>query len=149
MSAVLYLLGCLISSASTQVLHQIQWRSRAIWLLSANGLHVNRMKQTRCYTSTILQAAFHVACSFFLPLELFRRRWVRAFLISVLRFGGEDILILSLMMAIFDLQLNHLPRSSWPTRLLVEPPALRLTSTQKALEECDSRLFESVFSPDP
>jgi hypothetical protein len=95
-----------------------------------------------------MQVAVHAAYSIFMPLELIRRKRVRAFPLSLLRFGGEDILVLSSVMPLFDLQLNPLPRSSHPTRLPVEPLALRLETSQKAPGECDCRFFESEFSPD-
>jgi hypothetical protein len=82
------------------------------------------------------------------PLELIRQKRVRAFLLSLLRFGGDDFSVLISVMLLIDLQLKLLPRSSYPTQLLVEPLALRLETSQKAPGECDCGFFESEFSPD-
>jgi hypothetical protein len=46
-------------------------------------------------------------------------------------------------------QLNHLPRLSLPTRLLVEPLALRLERQFEALKEHSCRIVASVLSTDP
>ena len=50
------------------------------------------------------------------------------------RFGGEDTSVLSSVIFLSDLQLNPPTQSSPPTRLLVEPLALRLATSQKALK---------------
>ena len=70
---------------------------------------------------------------------------------AVLRFNGEDddSPRLSSVMLLRDLQLNPLPRRRLPTRLLVEPLALRLVRLQEAPEEYGRRCFVSEFSPDP
>jgi hypothetical protein len=48
-----------------------------------------------------------------------------------------------------NVQLNHLPRLSLPTRLLVEPLALRLERLCEALEEHSCRIVASMLSTDP
>jgi hypothetical protein len=74
---------------------------------------------------------------------------VRASSMTFLRFSGEDFTDLSSVMHILDLQLNPSPHMRLPTRLLVEPLALRLARLQEALEEYNCRFFESEFSTDP
>ena len=77
------------------------------------------------------------------------RRRVRASLLRFLRFSSREPPDLSSVMDIQDLQLNPSPRRRLPTRLLVEPLALRLARLREALEECNCRYFESEFLPDP
>jgi hypothetical protein len=48
-----------------------------------------------------------------------------------------------------NVQLNRLPRLLMPTRLLVEPLALRLVRLCEALEEHSCRIVASVLSTDP
>jgi hypothetical protein len=85
----------------------------------------------------------------FRPLGCSRRRQMRSSPKSLPRFSGEDFLDLSSVMHIRYLQLNHLPCLPLPTRLLVEPLALRLERLCEALEEHSCRIVASVLSTDP
>jgi len=77
------------------------------------------------------------------------RRRVRASLLRFLRFGGREPTDLSSVLDIQNLQLNPLPHGSLPTRLLVEPLALRLDWLREAPGKYDCRFRASGFSPDP
>jgi hypothetical protein len=60
---------------------------------------------------------------------------------SLPRFSGEDFFELSSVMLPPDLQLNSKPQSCLPTRLPVEPLALRLVRFQEALREDNCRFY--------
>jgi hypothetical protein len=85
----------------------------------------------------------------FMSLECIRRRQMRSSPMSLPRFSDEDLLELSSVMHIQNVQLNHQPRLPSPTRLLVEPLALRLERLCEALGDLSCRIFASVFSMDP
>jgi hypothetical protein len=91
----------------------------------------------------------HFVFAIFMSLECIRRRQMRSSPMSLPRFSDEDPLELSLVMHIQNVQLNHQPRLPSPTRLLVEPLALRLERLCEALEDLSCRIVASVFSMDP
>ena len=98
-------------------------------------------------TAYPLLVTVHVGCAFLL-FGTSRRR-VRSSLLRFLRFNSQEPTELGSVMDITYLQLNHLPHRRLPTRLLVEPLALRLARLQEALMECDCRFAASEFSSDP
>jgi hypothetical protein len=65
------------------------------------------------------------------------------------RSSGEDPSVLSSVMLTPYLQLNFQPRWSLPSRLLVEPLALRMERLLEAPEVHSCRFISSVFSTDP
>jgi hypothetical protein len=67
---------------------------------------------------------------------------------SLPRFSGEDFVDLGSVKLPLNLQLNPQPRRRLPTRLLVEPLALRLVRLQEARGEDNCRFFPSEFSSD-
>jgi hypothetical protein len=97
--------------------------------------------KTSCYTQNSYQAADHFAFAFFVPLGCIRRRQLRESLMSLPRFGGEDFFDLSSVIRPQDLQLNLKPHRCLPSRLLVEPLALRLARYQEALEKIIAGFF--------
>ena len=74
---------------------------------------------------------------------------MRSSLLRFLRFDSQEPPNLGSVLDISYLQLNPLPHRRLPTRLLVEPLALRLARLQEAPEECDCRFVASEFSTDP
>jgi hypothetical protein len=94
------------------------------------------------------QAVEHSVFVFFVSLGCIRQRQLRESLMSLPRFGGEDIFDLSSVIHPQDLQLNPQPHSCLPTRLLVESLALRLVRFQEAPGEDNCR-FLSEVSSDP
>jgi hypothetical protein len=65
---------------------------------------------------------------------------------SLPRFSGEDLLALSSVMHSPNVQLNSITRLPSPTRLLVEPLALRLERLCEALEDLSCRIVASIGS---
>jgi hypothetical protein len=131
---------------STLMLLQIfcRWRPHALrpvsWMLS--------MITPGRRTPHPLQAGVQADYAIFLSLGLIRRGRVRASPMSFPRFSEEDPFVLSSVLRHLDLQLNHQPQMHQPTRLPVEPLALRLVRLPEALEECNCRFLASEFSPD-
>jgi hypothetical protein len=97
-----------ISTILTPMLLLYHFRRRpcARCLVSYNEFSAPQIYMSRCYTSSHLQAAVHDVLAIFTPLGLIHRRRVRASSLSFLRFCGEDISVLSLVIHTFDLQLN-------------------------------------------
>jgi hypothetical protein len=125
------------------------WRPCDLCLVSISSIYELQRCMSSCGTLYSTETIAHDAYVIFVPFGLIRRRRVRAPLMPVLRFNGEDPPGLSSVMVHFDLQLIPQPHRHLPTRLLVEPLALRLVRLQEALEEYYRRFFESEFSPDP
>jgi hypothetical protein len=88
--------------------------------------------QSGCYTFGSLQVAGHSIFAFFAPLGCIHRRQMSESPTSLPRFSGEEFSVLSSMKLTFNLQLNPQPQRCLPTRLLVEPLALRLVRLQEA-----------------
>ena len=100
-----------------------------------------------CCTAYLLLATVHVGCVF-LMFGTGRRR-VRSSRLRFLRFNNKEPPDLGSVLDISYLQLNLIPHRRLPTRLLVEPLALRLARLREAPEECDCRFVASEFSTDP
>jgi hypothetical protein len=105
-------------------------------------------KESGSYTADLLRIAIQVVFAFW-PLGCIRRRQLRSSLMLLPRFSGEDLLVLSSVMLTPYLQLNLQPRWSLPSRLLVEPLALRMERLLEAPEVHSCRFISSVFSTDP
>jgi hypothetical protein len=90
-----------------------------------------------------------VVFAIFMPLGCIRRRHMRSSPMSLPRFSGEDLLELSSVVRIPNVQLNHLPRLPSPTRLLVELLALRLERLCEAPKDLSCRIVASMLSTDP
>jgi hypothetical protein len=94
-----------------------------------------------CYTVRSCQAAGRPVFAFFVSFGCIRRGQLRESPKSLPRFSGEDLVDLSSVMLPQDLQLNPKPQMFLPTRLSVEPLALRLVRFQEAPEEHKCRFF--------
>jgi hypothetical protein len=105
-------------------------------------------KESSSYTADLLRIVIMVVCAF-LPLGCIRRRQLRSSPMSLPRSSGEDPSVLSSVMLTPYLQLNFQPRWSLPSRLLVEPLALRMERLLEAPEVHSCRFISSVFSTDP
>jgi hypothetical protein len=105
-------------------------------------------KESSNYTEDLLRIAIKVVYAF-LPLGCIRRRQLRSSPMSLPRFNGEDHSVLSSVKLTPYLQLNLRPRWSLPSRLLVEPLALRMERLLEAPEVHSCRFISSVFSTDP
>jgi hypothetical protein len=105
-------------------------------------------KESSNYTADLLKIAIKVVCAF-LPHGCIRRRQLRSSPMSLPRFSGEDPSVLSSVMLTPYLQLNLQPRWSLPSRLLVEPLALRMERLLEAPEVHSCRFISFVFSTDP
>ena len=164
-AAAIWVLLCDSNQASGIVSSSMKIISkRYMWMLMTLQCHVLWRPHVRHWVSTISSSELHCylsGCGALYPLQaamydayvflLFgiRRRWVRASLLWILRFNGQEPPGLSSVMAHLDLQLIPQPQRHLSTRLLVEPLALRLARLREALEECNCRYFESEFLPDP
>jgi hypothetical protein len=115
-------------------------RTRPRCLLNCKEMVLLYFKSS-CYIWISCQAAGHTVFAIFVPLGCIHRRQMRESPMSLPRFSGEDFFNLSLVMPPQYLQLNPIPQSCLPTRLSVEPLALRLVRFQEALEEDNCRLF--------
>jgi hypothetical protein len=96
-----------------------------------------------------LRIVVQVVLAIFKPLGCIHRRQMRSSPKSLPRFSGEVFLDLSSVMRTRNIQLNCLPRLPMPTRLLVEPLALRLVWLCEALKEHNCRIVVSVLSTNP
>jgi hypothetical protein len=117
-----------------------QRRARARCLLICKEMVLLYMKPG-CYTSISYHATGHSVFAFFVLLGCIRRRQMRESPNLLPRFSGKDFFDLSSVMLPLDLQLDPKPQSCLPTRLSVEPLALRLVRFQEALGEYNCRFF--------
>jgi hypothetical protein len=100
------------------------------------------------YTADELRIADQVVL-IFLSLGCIRRRQLRSSPMSLSRFSEEEPSVLSSVLLPRYLQLNLKPCWCLPSRLLVEPLALRLARLLEVFEVHGCRFTLSVFSTTP
>jgi hypothetical protein len=125
-----------------------QRRARARCLLICKEMVLLYMKPG-CYTLISCHATGRSVFAFFVLLGCIRRRQMRESPKSLPRFSGEDFFDLSSVMLPPDLQLDPKPQSCLPTRLPVEPLALRLVRFQEGLGEYNCRFFCPISHRNP
>jgi hypothetical protein len=140
--------SCLCACKSIRRGKDHQRRARTRCLLGFKEMVVLHL-QSGCCIWISCQAAVHAVFAFFVPLGCIRRRQIRESPMSLPRFNGEEFFDLSSVMHPQDLQLNPKPHRRPPTRLLVEPLALRLVRLQEAPGEDNCRFPVRILIEPP
>jgi hypothetical protein len=145
---ILFLDGFRITMPTPVSIDYHHRRTRARCLQMVKEMNMIQL-QSGCHMLLPCQVADHAVFAFFVPLGCIRRRQMRESPMSLPRFSGEDPIDLSSVRHPLDLQLNPQPQRRLPTRLLVEPLALRLVRLQEAPGEYNCRFSVRILIGPP